>query len=128
MSEEVKGIDRVARNTMGFMERFRQMDLKTVQGYRYLFTFLLVVDLFGLFWFLSLKKVGIILFIVCVIFIGFFSILERTLMSEMPIEQYRKMKKLQRKVKENKERYTPLDLGIGQIDDFTKEIRDMKLT
>ncbi len=122
IDKEENKLDEGVRKLSGIVERFTSMDLKTVQGYLYLFIFLLILDMFGIIWLLNLKKIGIILFIVCLLFIGFFTILQKKIYNDMPDKMYRELQKKESKVRNNKERYDPVDLGLDKIGNMTKDL------
>ena len=59
------------------IQTIKEMDLKTIEAYKYSLIFLLTLDLFGIYYYLGLKKLGISLMLVCIGFLSLFLILER---------------------------------------------------
>ena len=59
------------------IEKAKNISQKDLEAYRYTIIFIIVVDLFGVFWYLKLKSLAMAILIVCIIFLCLILILER---------------------------------------------------
>jgi len=61
----------------GVIKTFNQMSLEDIRAYKIVCIVLVVADLFGIYWYLGLKKLGIALLMVVIAFLAVFLYLER---------------------------------------------------
>jgi len=64
-------------NIKGAIDNLKSLPYETLENYKYIIIVFLVADLFGIYWYFNLKKLGIALMIVCLIALGVILFLER---------------------------------------------------
>lgn len=99
------------------MKFFREMSLENLEGFRFLLIILLIVDLIGVVWYLELKKFGIAIMIVILIFMGIILFYERRKYDKMP-----KKKKDKSTDEEKEDKEEELDFGLPDPDEYTKRL------
>ena len=126
----------------GFIEKAQSMNEKDLAAWRYLIMFVIVADLFGVYWYFELKKLGMAILIVSIIFLVIILLLERGLpekekeeskeikkgMSSMgtDINQYIKNPKEQKPEQENQQsNFMDFgNLGLPNSEEYNKRLKN----
>ena len=113
------------KSIKNIMRMFKSWDVETLEGMRYgMFGFLLV-DIFGVYWFLKLKRLGIALFLVAILFLTIILLLERRLnnmeQTESPTIEEEEEKKDKPKDKEEDE---SLNFGLPSSEEYNKRLKE----
>ena len=97
------------------MKRAREMNLKELKTWKNYLFFAICVDIFGVYWFLHLRKLGIALLIIFLLILGFIMYLE----NQLP----RESKKLYPKKPKDEPPYDfTVDLGLGSPEEYNKRL------
>lgn len=92
------------KNFKEVVKMFEEMDLETIQSYKWILMVLIAADLFGLYWYLNLKKLAIAIMIVIVIFLSILLIQEKRRYEKMPEEKQEESEDEEEEKKEKKEK------------------------
>lgn len=92
---------------MKIFEIFENLSKKELESYKYLGFILIVADIFGVFWYLKARKIGIAILIVLIIFLSIILIYERRKDEENP-----------KKDKKNSK--------MGKIEELEQELKELK--
>lgn len=124
-------------NFKNLMEKARGMSRKQISTWRYSLIFAICVDIFGVFWFLHQKKIGIALMVVFLIGLGFIMFLESKLpeeVKEKPTKEIKNKKEDKKMKTEEKETAGTGDsedsndfgfeMGLPSSEDFNKRMDD----
>jgi len=118
------------------LERFKGLDRKTINTYRYALFFLITADLIGVYWYLHLKKIGIALLVIFLCALGFIMFLESKLHPEPKKEEPTKENKKEDKKMETEEKETAgtgeqedsndfgFEMGLPSSEEFNKRMND----
>lgn len=101
--------------------RFQELDTRALQGVRNFLSFLLIADLFLVFWYFKLNSLGTFLFILIIVFLILTLIAERRKSNKM---EENKDKTEEKKVTETKEEEHILDPIEDIAGNVKKEIQD----
>lgn len=101
--------------------RFQEQDARTLRGIRNLLSFLLLIDLFLIFWYLKLPSTGMFFFIIIIVFLILTLIAERRQTDKMDETEE---KESSQEGKEKKEEETILDPIEDIAGDVKKEMQD----
>jgi len=74
-------------NIKEVFKNLKALSYETLEAWKYFFIIFIVVDLFGIYWYLKLKKFGVALLIVCLIALAVILFLERNKRDELPDEK-----------------------------------------
>lgn len=126
---------------MIFMERLKHireraegMSMKNLESLRYLLFFILMVDMFGIYWYLKWKSLGIALLLVLVVIITMVFILERKKQdnhkqkggtNKMDREEKQETEEKEDKKEEQEEDsgwMGEMDLGLPSSDEYNKRL------
>jgi len=86
-------------NWKNLIEKARKLDRKSLEAIRFAFFGAIVVNLFGIYWYLGLKKLGIALLVVLIMGLTLVLLLERGL-PQPPQKPIKKTKKEDKKMTE----------------------------
>jgi len=123
----------------GIIEKAQSMKEKDLAAWKFLLMVVIVADLFGVYYYLELKKLGMAVLIVAVIFLAIILFLEGKLpkeAQEISKDEPKKKKEedyVEIKLTEGKERVGMGDMGIGiglgdlglpSSDEYNKRLKD----
>jgi len=91
------------QNLKNIKAMFENMDLDTIKSWKTITMVILFIDMFGVYWFLKWKTLGIAFFIVAVAILTIFLLLERKKEILKPIKKEVKKKMDKQEPKEDKE-------------------------
>jgi len=105
------------------VENAKRLSLKELESLRYLMMLIIVGDLFGIYWYFGLKKLGGAILIVSIVILATILMLERRNKEKMTEE---KTKTEEKEDKEDKPSEDPLkvDLGLPSPEEFEKRMED----
>jgi hypothetical protein len=89
---------KIPERLTNFIEKAKGLNRKQLETYRYSLFFIIIVDLIGIYYFLHLKKVGIVIMFVSLVALGFIMFLE----SKLPKEKVETKPDIQNKKEEVK--------------------------
>jgi len=116
----------------GVIEMFKELSQETLQMIRYGLLGFLVLDIFGFYWYLEWKQLGIALFLVVTIFLTIILLLERRYDNMEQTEKEIEIEKLEKKLKELKgedkkptteekeDAQSSMGLGLPSAEEFQK--------
>jgi len=91
---------------------FKDMDLKTLKSYKVLLFMVVIGDIFGVYWYFELKKLGMAILIVSLVLLGIIVFFEREktpIKARKPIERRLQTKMTEETKKEEKEKESEED-------------------
>jgi len=120
-------------NWKNLIEKARKLDRKSLEAIRFAFFGAIVVNLFGIYWYLKLKSLGIALLIVLIMGLTLVLLLERGL-PQPPQKPIKKTKKEDKKMTEESqevEQEEPqeletdnFDTGLPNAEEFQKRAKE----
>lgn len=127
----------ILKNWINIIEKARKLDRKSLEAIRFAFFGAIVIDLFGIYWYLKLKSLGGALLIVLIMGLTLVLLLERGL-PQPPQKPNKKVKKEVEKMdKESEEQETPeveqeqpeeslmgdIDTGLPNAEEYQKRAK-----
>jgi len=115
------------------IEKIQTLELKTLEGIKYFLFGVIVVDLFGIYWYFELKKLGIALLMVTIVCLSLILILEKRRYTLKMDSKQEKIKQLKEELKEleqeeepeeNKEQKNGFDMGLPDSDEYNKRLKN----
>jgi hypothetical protein len=111
------------KNWQNIIESIRNMSYKDLEGWKYLLMILIIADLFGVYWYLGAKKLGVALMLVLIGVLTFILIVGGDKQPPKKKEVKNKMDEENKKQKEEQEEETiDSDLGLPDADDYQKRL------
>jgi hypothetical protein len=121
---------KIPERLTNFIEKAKKLSKKQLETYKYSLFFVITVDLIGIYYFLHLKKVGIVIMFVSLVALGFIMFLESKLPKEKvetkpdiqnKKEEVKKMNETNESVQEEEnESDFGFDFGLPNADEFRK--------
>ena len=115
-------------NFNNLLEKAKGLDRKQLNTYRMSLFFLICADIFGLYWFLHMKKLGMMLLIIFLAALGIILYLESKLPKEkvkVPIKLKKKeVKKMNENETNEQEDEEGFNLGLPDSSEFNKRLSD----
>lgn len=111
-------------NWKNLKERARSLKLSQLRGFRQIILVILVADIFGVYYWLKMRNLGIIILFLSLICMGVVLYLERDAEDDTKEDKMTKKKKKQRK--EDKKDLMgdfKVDLGVGDANDYNKRLK-----
>jgi len=113
-------------NLKNIIEKAKEMSAKDLEAWRYSIMFLVVVDMFGVFWYLGLKRLGIAIMIFLVLALAVILLLERRL----PTQENQKEAKMseekpeeKKKEEEEEKEEDSFGLGLPDPEEYQKRLK-----
>ena len=120
-------------NWKNLIEKARKLDRKSLEAIRFAFFGAIVVDLFGIYWYLKLKSLGSALLIVLIIGLTLVLLLERGLPPLPPKPKEKVKKEVKKMTEETKEQETqeaeqeePQESLMGDLDTGLPDAEEYK--
>lgn len=121
---------------MGMLDNWKNLKAKAealklsdLQAFRQMMLFVIVADIFGVYWWLKMRNLGIAILIISLICMGIILYLERNAENDIKEEKMPKKKK-KKKTEEDESKEDNLlgnfnvDLGVGSSDDYNKRLKN----
>jgi len=121
---------KIPERLTNFIEKAKKLNRKQLETYKYSLFFVIIADLIGIYYFLHLKKVGIVIMFVSLVALGFIMFLESKLPKEKvetkpdiqnKKEEVKKMDETNESAQEEEnESDFGFDFGLPSADEFSK--------
>jgi len=137
MIERIKNAGGRVKNTVDWVKSW---ELETLKSLRTTFFFIIVIDLFGVYWYWGLESLGTAIMVFCIVGLSLVLLLEKFKYDSMPIESKGGTKQMEEetaqevidksdkpKKAEKKEESgfgLDMDLGLPNSEDYNKRMED----
>jgi len=118
---------KILKNIQEIIKKAKALDLKSLEALKYTLFVFVVADLFGVYWYLNIKKLGIALLMVMIVALSVILILERRLndkMEENKTEEKEEEKKEEKEEKEESKEESSFDLGLPSAEEYQKKTEE----